>query len=126
MLADEQQMTDAGVEFQLFLAYAMEKMDVYGRLLAFLDRNQPNAASPGPRPPTYNQRMLAGGFARPYFIWPNIDPFRQHTDLLSAVPTPDGFPGWVANAPSTERYGPAAEESSGARCKIRVGRSWSR
>jgi hypothetical protein len=116
MLADEQQMTAAGVEFQLFLAYAMEKMDVYGRLLAFLNRNQPDATNLGPRPPTYNQRMLAGGFARPYFIWPNIDPFRQQPDLLSAVPTPDGLPGWVANAPSLidARAATAAARAAGA------------
>jgi endonuclease YncB( thermonuclease family) len=116
MLADEQQMTDAGIEFQLFLAYAMEKMDVYGRLLAFLNRNQPNATNPGPRPPSYNQRMLTGGFARPYFIWPNIDPFRQHPDLLSAVPTPAGLPGWVANAPSLidARAATAAARAAGA------------
>ena len=100
ILADEQEITAAGIEFAFFLAFATEKMDTYGRLLAFLNRNQPDADTPSPRPATYNQRMLAGGFARPYFIWPNIDPFRQQPDLISAVPAPEALPGWVAATPS--------------------------
>lgn len=98
MLADEKEMTDAGHAFDVFLAYATEKMDGYGRLLAFLNRNQPAADNPGPRPPSYNDRLLKGGYARPYFIWPNIDPFRVQSDLASAVPPPDVLAAWIADA----------------------------
>jgi hypothetical protein len=38
---------------------------------------------------SYNERMLETGMAAPYFIWPNLDPFKQQPSLLDAVPAPD-------------------------------------
>jgi hypothetical protein len=63
-------------------------MDGFGRLLCFLNREQPSATDPQPRPRSYNERMLQAGWVVPYFIWPNIDPFRRHGSLIDAVVQP--------------------------------------
>lgn len=73
--------------FRYFLAFSFEVFDSFGRFLAFINRHQPNPSNPGPRPLSYNERMLERGAALPYFIWPNIDPFRSST-LLAAVIAP--------------------------------------
>lgn len=73
--------------FGFFLAFSFEVFDAHGRFLAYINRNQPNGSTPSPRPPTYNERMLESGAALPYFIWPNIDPFRAKP-LLDAVLAP--------------------------------------
>lgn len=75
-------------QFRYFLSFSYEVFDRFGRFLAFLNRNQPNPTVPGPRPPSYNERQLASGRALPYFIWPNINPFREADSLASAVPRP--------------------------------------
>jgi len=84
--------------FEYFLSFSYEVFDSYGRLLAFVNRNQPNAGDPGPRPRSYNERMLEVGMALPYFIWPNIDPFRDAGTILDAV-----IPPGQANALAQER-----------------------
>jgi hypothetical protein len=73
--------------FGYFIAFSFEVFDSNGRFLAFINRNQPDANNPGPRPLPYNERMLQQGAALPYFIWPNIDPFRE-ASLLDAVIAP--------------------------------------
>ncbi len=73
--------------FGYFLSFSFEVFDSYGRFLAFINRNQPNANIPGPRPLSYNERQLESGAALPYFIWPNIAPFRKES-LLEAVFSP--------------------------------------
>ncbi len=47
--------------FRFFLAFAFEVMDGYGRFLGYLNREQPNANEPEPRPLTYNERLLKAG-----------------------------------------------------------------
>lgn len=74
--------------FQYFLSFSFEVFDTFGRFLAYINRNQPDANNPGPRPLSYNERMLQNGAALPYFIWPNIDPFRGSKSLLDAVFAP--------------------------------------
>jgi hypothetical protein len=74
--------------FGYFLSFSFEVFDSFGRFLAFINRNQPNGNSPGPRPPTYNERMLEQGAAMPFFVWPNIDPFRESPSILDAVIAP--------------------------------------
>jgi endonuclease YncB( thermonuclease family) len=74
--------------FEFFLAFAYEVMDGYGRLLAYINRNQPDADFPTERPVSYNERLLARGMVLPYFIWPNVDPFRSSSSLRDAVPDP--------------------------------------
>ena len=63
-------------------------IDGYGRLLCYLNRDQPRP----PRPPTYNERLLVAGEVLPYFIWPNVDPFRVQPSLVKAVPRPGAAP----------------------------------
>ena len=72
--------------FRFFMAFAHEVMDGYGRLLCFINRNQENPTIPEARPHSYNERMLEAGMASPYFIWPNVNPFRRQSSLREAVP----------------------------------------
>ncbi len=71
--------------FSFFLAFSFEILDGFGRFLAFINRNQPDANEPEPRPANYNQRLLERGAALPYFIWPNIDPFRSASNIVEAA-----------------------------------------
>jgi hypothetical protein len=73
--------------FRYFIAFSFEVFDSNGRFLAFVNRNQPDGNTPSPRPLPYNERILEKGAALPYFIWPNIDPFRD-VSLLDAVISP--------------------------------------
>ncbi|WP_280259745.1 hypothetical protein [Nocardia abscessus] len=74
-------------DFHYFLAFEFEVFDSHGRFLAFVNRDQKNPDVPSPRPLTYNERQLQRGAALPFFIWPNLDPFRDVT-LLDAVLEP--------------------------------------
>lgn len=74
--------------FAYFVSFEFEVFDSFGRFLAFINRNQPAPTVPSPRPLTYNARMLESGAALPYFIWPNVDPFRKARSLLDAVISP--------------------------------------
>jgi endonuclease YncB( thermonuclease family) len=71
--------------FRLFLRFASDALDVYGRLLAYVNCDE---RDPAERKPTYNERMLAAGMALPYFIWPNVNPFRKQVSLPAAVLRP--------------------------------------
>lgn len=82
--------------FRYFIAFSFEVFDSNGRFLAFINRNQPDPNIPSPRPLPYNERILERGVALPYFIWPNIDPFRD-ISLLDAVISP-GMANKVAEA----------------------------
>lgn len=82
---DEYADGDAG-EFRVFLRYARDIVDRYGRLLAYANVDLPDSGDA--RPLTYNERMLIAGLAVPYFIWPNLDPFKQQARLMDAVPEP--------------------------------------
>ncbi|MCU0952972.1 MAG: hypothetical protein MUC68_18610, partial [Burkholderiaceae bacterium] len=91
----------AGVErkdFRFFLAFAGEVMDGYGRLLGYINVEKKEA----PRPPDYNSRLLTAGVALPYFIWPNVNPFRRQASLIEAVPVP-GTAALVASRESALR-----------------------
>lgn len=74
-------------DFQFFMVFAHEVMDGYGRLLGFINRDQPRANDPEPRPRSYNERLLAQGMVMPYFIWPNIDTFFRGS-IIDAVLAP--------------------------------------
>lgn len=56
------------------------------RLLAHLTVNVENLADAPAL--SYNERMLEEGMAAPYFIWPNLDPFKKWPTLIDAVPAP--------------------------------------
>lgn len=83
-------------EFRFFLAFAFEIMDRYGRMLCFINREQPNATDPEPRPLCYNERLLATGHVLPYFIWPNVNPFRKAKSIVGAV-IPPGTANQIAD-----------------------------
>jgi len=72
---------------RFFAAFTREIVDRYGRLLAFLNIDDPSAT----RPADYNTRMLEQGLATPYFIWPNIDPWRSSGSLTDAALSPEQF-----------------------------------
>jgi endonuclease YncB( thermonuclease family) len=91
ILNDLAALGQTAAEFRFFLVFAHEVMDGYGRLLCYLNRDQPDANVPEPRPRSYNERLLQMGMVSPYFIWPNINPFlaqKQRGSLLDAVPPP--------------------------------------
>jgi hypothetical protein len=88
ILADQVALGQTAEQFRYFLAFSYEVFDGFGRFLAFVNRNQPSATVPGPRPPSYNERQLAAGLALPYFIWPNVNPFREAPTVVDAVPAP--------------------------------------
>lgn len=81
--------------FQFLLSFAHEVMDRYGRLLAFVNRRQPSATKPKRRPISYNERLLKAGRVSPYFIWPNINPFRRQDSPTKAVIPPGKAPETV-------------------------------
>jgi endonuclease YncB( thermonuclease family) len=83
---DMQKLSQDSGTFKIFLAFSHEIMDGYGRFLCFINRNQEDANSPENRPRSYNERMLEAGLACPYFIWPNVNPFRREFSLIDAVP----------------------------------------
>ena len=82
---------------RFFMAFANDVMDGFGRLLCYLNIQEPNAEQ---RPLTYNERLLALGMAVPYFIWPNIDPFRRETSLANAALSPLSFRQRIAESPT--------------------------
>lgn len=73
--------------FGIFGALAHETFDGYGRVLAFLRPEQREVPSEQRRI-EYNTRQLQDGVALPYFIWPNVDPFRKAPLISEAVFTP--------------------------------------
>ncbi|MCA9062621.1 MAG: hypothetical protein KDA96_06165 [Planctomycetaceae bacterium] len=85
---DMAEMQQTPETFGYYLNFGFEVMDGYGRLLAMINRDQPDAVSPTPRPRSYNQRLLAQGRAFPYFIWPNINPWDRPDSISSAVIPP--------------------------------------
>ncbi|MGH9216540.1 MAG: hypothetical protein ACRDZS_09820 [Acidimicrobiales bacterium] len=59
-------------QFVLFLAFAHDVIDRYGRFLTFLHRDDRPA-----RARHHNELLLAAGVAVPSFIWPNVAPFAR-------------------------------------------------
>jgi endonuclease YncB( thermonuclease family) len=81
--------TDRGAtskeDFRFFSAFAHEVMDRYGRLLGYINVDLPNTPKEQ-RPESYNERQLKAGMAFPYFIWPNVNPFRKQLAIVNSVP----------------------------------------
>ena len=90
ILADLEALGQSEEDFRFFLTFGYEVMDRYGRFLCYVNREQPDADKPAPRPRSYNERLLAAGAVAPYFIWPNVDPFAKRPSVVDAVPEP-GF-----------------------------------
>jgi len=85
--------------FGIFGAMSHEPFDGYGRVLAFLRPEQRDVPAPQRRL-EYNTRQLADGMALPYFIWPNIDPFRKATLISEAVFAPSALRQRARSSPA--------------------------
>lgn len=88
--ADVQERENQNRKFRFFMAFAFEILDRYGRFLCYLDRDNNPQEREGRI--SYNERMLETGFAAPYFIWPNLNPFIKSGSIVEAVPDINNFP----------------------------------
>ena len=79
--------------YRFFMAFAYEIMDRYGRFLCYLHQHLPPDQREGRI--SYNEEMLESGMALPYFIFPNINPFRRSTSILDAIPETRDFRNYV-------------------------------
>ncbi|WP_224825217.1 hypothetical protein [Cognatishimia sp. MH4019] len=84
---------------KFFLAFAYDALDGFGRLLAFVHPNQPDTPR-AERLPSYNARLLETGLAAPYFIFPNVDPFRTRGSPVEAAAMAENPQIILDNAPS--------------------------
>ncbi|MCX8005352.1 MAG: hypothetical protein N2688_10415 [Burkholderiaceae bacterium] len=82
--------------FVFFVRFTREAIDGYGRLLGYVNRRDDGQD----RPLTYNERMLQAGLALPYFIWPNVNPFRKQPSIVDAVPKPEKLLETLAREPT--------------------------
>jgi len=98
--------------FEFYLAFSHEVLDRYGRMLCFINRNQPDDNTPTPRPLYYNERLLVNAAVTPYFIWPNVSPFRKFPNILEAV-----IPPFMANQIQDPRLGEARQAYAEARLR---------
>lgn len=103
--------------FRVYLEFSYEVFDSNGRFLVFVNRDQPRDLAGVPRPLSYNERMLAAGMALPYFIWPNIAPFRDAKTVTDAIPAP----GTLGAAARNGRLGLARRLVKAARAEARAG-----
>ena len=88
VVADLQALGEDRSTFHFLMVFTHEIMDRYGRCLCFINRNQEHPTMPEARPLSYNERMLEAGMASPYFIWPNVNPFRREPSHREALPPP--------------------------------------
>ncbi|MCS7069453.1 MAG: hypothetical protein NZN28_12615, partial [Meiothermus sp.] len=94
--------------FRFYLAYAREALDGYGRLLCFA---APFERERSRRRKSYNQRMLEAAWVSPYFVWPNIDPFREQPTPFGAVLKPENFWAQVNNSRTLQGARAAVKQS---------------
>ncbi|MEY3194806.1 MAG: hypothetical protein RIQ78_903 [Bacteroidota bacterium] len=82
-------------DFRQFMAFAHEFLDSYGRLLCYLNSGSENYSDPSIANAikrwSYNERQLMSGWAVPYFIWPNVQPFLNNQPFNRDNVTPAGF-----------------------------------
>ena len=105
IIAEYKERAEKGRQYRFFIAFSHEVMDGHGRLLCYLHRDN-NKRERERDPLSYNEKMLERGMAFPYFIWPNVDPFRPKSTYVEAVPEPDELQDWVQSA---ERLNQARE-----------------
>lgn len=79
--------------FVFFLVFAHEIMDRYGRMLVYINRENPDP----PRPLDYNTRLLKNGLACPYAIFPNVGESACYESLSKLVLEPFTANQWANN-----------------------------
>lgn len=85
---DKQATEQQGREYRFFLRFAFEILDTYGRLLCYLHQDKKTEERGNNE--SYNELMLKAGYAIPYYIFPNIDPFIRFSSILDAIPDVHG------------------------------------
>lgn len=98
IIADANELDQSEDEFEFFLAFAYEAIDGFARLLCYVHPSQPDAPA-SERKPSYNERMLTNGAAAPYFIFPNVDPFRSRGSVIDAAAAAVSPQNILQNAP---------------------------
>ena len=83
--------------FQFFLSFGYEFLDVYGRLLCYLTADKDNF-NPPQKKLSYNEEQLANGTAVPFFIYPNVQPFLNIDPFDKENSKPIGFWKQINNA----------------------------
>lgn len=82
-------------KFGLFMSFGLDFLDGYGRLLCYLNSARENFSDPAAARAvtrwSYNERQLLSGWALPYFIWPNVQPFLNKRPFDEENARPDGF-----------------------------------
>jgi hypothetical protein len=73
-----------GRKFSFFMRFSFEVFDAYGRLLCYLHKNKEKGEQSSND--SYNELLLESGYAVPYFIFPNVDPFIKFNSILDAIP----------------------------------------
>lgn len=83
--------------FTFFMAFGNDFLDSYGRLLCYLNSSADNFSAQKDKDEikklSYNERQLATGWAVPYFIWPNVQPFLAVKAFAKENIVPKNF--WV-------------------------------
>jgi hypothetical protein len=83
--------------FTFFMAFGNDFLDGYGRLLCYLNSSTDNFKSQKDQDEvkkvSYNEKQLATGWAAPYFIWPNIQPFLSVKAFAKENVNPKNF--WI-------------------------------
>ena len=92
LIQDDETSTGAS-EYKFFLAFAYEIMDAYGRFLCFLHQDLPANQRQGKL--SYNEDLLKLGLACPYFIFPNVNPFRKEPKMTDAIKPPAEFNAYI-------------------------------
>jgi endonuclease YncB( thermonuclease family) len=85
MKSDIKDLNQDNATFQVYLSFAFEIMDRYGRFLCYINRYDTNSEK---RPLTYNERLLEAGMVSPYFIWANVNPTGSQGNIMDAVVKP--------------------------------------
>ncbi|MEJ5201797.1 MAG: hypothetical protein WHV66_06140 [Anaerolineales bacterium] len=84
ILADMEALQQDEQTFRFFIVFCNEVMDRYGRFLGFINRFQERGNNK--RPLSYNDRLVQQAIVTPYFIWPNINPFRKIAPQKAVIP----------------------------------------
>ncbi len=74
--SDRKKLGLAESSLKIFAMFSHEILDRYGRPLVFTNLDVKEKSK---RPDIYNVRMIANGSATPFFMWPNIEPFRKYS-----------------------------------------------